>query len=106
LISSNSLLPLLIGLGSGLALSYLLNNQRKSVYREYSSNPNTNTYNSDYQDAANQASLGKYADAEQEVEKRQQELKQRVEALRIEPDSPLNETANSLNQEDNIIIKN
>jgi CBS domain-containing protein len=105
-INSNSLLPLLIGLGSGAALTYLLNTRRKSTYREYTGNVNTDAYQSDYLDAANQASLGKYADAEEEVEKRQHHLKERVEALRTEPDSPLNISAESSNQEDEAITNN
>lgn len=105
-INSNSLLPLLIGLGSGAALTYLLNTRRKSTYREYTGNVNTDAYRSDYLDAANQASLGKYADAEEEVEKRQHHLKERVEALRTEPDSPLNTSAELSNQEDEAITNN
>lgn len=106
IINSNSLLPLLIGLGSGAALTYLLNTRRKSTYREYTGNVNTDAYQSDYLDAANQASLGKYADAEEEVEKRQHHLKERVEALRTEPDSPLNDSAESFNQEDEATTNN
>jgi CBS domain-containing protein len=98
-INSNSLLPLLIGLGSGAALTYLLNTRRKSTYREHTGNLNTDAHRADYLDAVNQASLGKYPDAEEEVEKRQQHLKERVEALRTEPDSPLNDSAESFNQE-------
>jgi CBS domain-containing protein len=100
-INGNSLLPLLIGFGSGAALSYLLNNQRKSVKRNYGGNLNADTRGLDYQDAVNQANLGKYVDAEEEVEKRQIELKERVEALRTEPDSPLNERTELYNQEGN-----
>jgi CBS domain-containing protein len=105
-INNNSLLPLLIGLGSGAALTYLLNTRRKSTYRESTGNLNTDSYQSDYLDTANQANLGKYADAEQEVEKRRHHLKERVEALRTEPDSPLNESAESFNQEDETITNN
>jgi predicted transcriptional regulator len=103
-INSNSLLPLLIGLGSGAALTYLLNNKRKSTYREYQGNIDTNFQNLNYQDAVNQANLGKYVDAEQEVEKRQHELKERVQALRTESESPLNDIAESFAHEDNTII--
>jgi CBS domain-containing protein len=102
--SSNSLLPLLIGLGSGVVLTYLLNGQRNSTRRKESSKPNNNSHETDYLDVANQESFGKYVDAEQEVEKRQHELKERVEALRSEPHSPLNERAESVNQQDDTFI--
>lgn len=97
--TSNSLLPLLVGLGSGVALTYLMNAQRKPSYRRYTSSPKTDKYGTDYLDAF-QENSGKYVDAEQEVEKRQYELKERVEALRAEPDSPLNEKTESLNKND------
>jgi hypothetical protein len=40
------------------------------------------------------------------VEKRRLHLKERVEALRTEPDSPLNDGAESFNQEDETITNN
>jgi hypothetical protein len=42
--SSSSLLPLLIGLGSGVALTYLLSAQRNADRREYRRNLNIDAY--------------------------------------------------------------
>lgn len=102
-ISRGSLLPLLMGVGSGLVLMYLLGAGQKSARRESSGNLNTGAFGTDYLDVANQESFGKYVDAEQEIEKRQHDLKERVEALRTEPNSPLNERAESFNRENDTI---
>jgi hypothetical protein len=75
----------------------LISIQRKPSYRRNTSSPKTEEYGTDYLDAF-QENSAKYVDAEQEVEKRQYELKERVEALRSEPDSPLNERTESLNK--------
>ena len=98
--SSTTLLPLLIGLGSGVALTYLLNSQRNTSQREYIGNMNTHTYESDFLNATNEESFGRYVDAEQEIEQRQHHIEDRVHTLRTDLDSPLNDRLNSLNQED------
>jgi len=99
-ISSNSLLPLLIGLGSGAALTYFLNTERKTTHRDYIGNLNTNPYESDFLNATNQESFGKYVDAEQEIEKRHHHLEDRVQALRTESDLSFNDRVESFNRED------
>ena len=102
--SSSSVLPLLIGLGSGIALTYVLNNQRKSSNQEYIGNLNTNAYeHENRQDVTNQESFGKYIDAEQEIEKRQQDLEDRVQLLRTESNLPFSNKVESFNQEDDTI---
>lgn len=94
LISGRSLLPLLIGLGSGAALMYLMDSRQRSDNdrRQYRSGRlNADIYESEnLADATNEVSFGKYADAEREIEKRQHDLEDRFQALRSESDSPLN----------------
>ncbi len=101
--SSSSVLPLLIGLGSGVALTYLLNTPRKSTHQGYIGDLNTNPYDSAYLNATNQESFGKYVDAEQEIDKRQHDLKGSVQALRTESNLPLNDRVESFNREDETI---
>jgi CBS domain-containing protein len=105
LMSSSSLLPLLIGLGSGVALTYLLSAQRNADRREYISNFSIDSYDHENrQDVTNQESFGRYVDAEQEIEQRQHHLENRVQALRSEPNSPLINSAESFNQEEETIV--
>jgi CBS domain-containing protein len=101
--NSNSVLPLLIGLGSGIAFMYFFNNPQRSAHREYIGNLDTDAYRSDYLDATNRESFGKYADAEREVEKRQHNLEDRVQTLRTESNLPLADKVVSLDQEDETI---
>ena len=102
-LSSSSLLPLLMGLGSGIGLMYLLNRQRNYARREYRGNLNSNVYeHENRQDVTNQESFGKYVDAEQEIEKRQHNMEDRVQAFRTIPDSPINDRAETFNREDEI----
>jgi CBS domain-containing protein len=82
--SSNSLLPLLIGLGSGAALTYFLNTPRRASNRGYIGNLDTHPYESDFLNATNEENFGKYTDAEQEIEKRQHNLEDRAQSLRGE----------------------
>ena len=106
LLGGGNLLPLLIGLGSGVALSYLFNTQRSSSSRDFRNNLNTfNHEHENRQDVTNQESFGKYVDAEQEIEQRQHHLEDRVQALRTEPGSPLAERE-SVNREDARIVNN
>jgi len=102
--SSSSVLPLLVGLGSGIALTYLLNPQRKSTHQEYIGNLNTNPYESEFLNATNQESFGKYVDAEQEIEKRQHNLRDNVQALRTESNTSLvDDRVKLTNLEDDIV---
>jgi len=92
LLSTMNLSPFLIGLGSGVALMYLFNHRNASPgsgYRtyDYSYTP------ADRVNAVNEQNFGRYVDAEQEVEKRQHDLEERVQTLRTEPNSPINEYA-------------
>ena len=103
--SSGFLLPLLIGLGSGIALTYLINTQRNATRREYIGNLNTYPYeHENRQDVTNQESFGRYVDAEQEIEKRQHDLEDRVQALRTEYDLTLNDKMESFNTEEETIV--
>jgi CBS domain-containing protein len=103
--SSGSLLPLLIGLGSGIALTYLLNTQRKADRREHISNLNIGAYeHENRQDLTNQESFGRYVNAEQEIEQRQQHLEDRVQALRTEPSTPFTDRTESFEREEEITV--
>jgi CBS domain-containing protein len=90
--SSDSVMPLLIGIGSGVALMYWLNTKQKSTYKvDYSGNLNSNISNSDYLNATNEENFGRYVDAEQEIENRQQNLQDNVQALRTESNASAND---------------
>jgi hypothetical protein len=105
LMSSGSLLPLLIGLGSGVALTYLLSVQRNADRREYISNLNIDAYeHENHQDLTNQESFGRYVDAEQEIEQRRHNLETRAQTLRNEPNSPLSNRAESFDREEETIV--
>lgn len=98
--SGGSLMPLLIGFGSGAAVMYLLSNKRNETRREFIGNLNTSPYESDFLNATNEENFGRYADAEQEIEKRQHHIEDRVKTLRTESNSPLNDRIDSINRED------
>ncbi|MEJ7849418.1 MAG: CBS domain-containing protein [Pyrinomonadaceae bacterium] len=104
--SGSSLLPLLIGVGSGAALMYLLNNRQDSGRREYFGDFDADYEHENRQDLTNQENFGKYVNAEQEVEKRRQDLGDRVHTLRTELDTPNSATANSLKEEGDLTINN
>lgn len=92
LMGSGSLMPLLIGLGSGVALMSLFGARRNPAQPEYLGNPDAFTYEHENRmDLTNQENFGKYADAEQEIEKRQHDLEERVQTLRTASDSPIND---------------
>jgi len=99
-------LPLLIGVGSGAALMYLLNNRQDSGRREYFGDYDVDYEHENRQDLTNQENFGKYVNAEQEVEKRRQDLGDRVHTLRTELDTPSSATANSSKQEGDSTINN
>jgi len=84
MMSTSTLLPLLVGMGSGAALMYLLSN-RENTRRGYAGN--IDAYSPDRLDAANTENFGKYADAEEEVQKRQQDLEGRVQTVRSDLNS-------------------
>ena len=98
--STGSLMPLLIGLGTGVALTYLFN-QRNTVRREYLDIPYEHE---NQQDATNQESFGKYLDAEQEIEKRKHDLEERVSTLKTESKLTSADRFDSLNLEDESTI--
>jgi CBS domain-containing protein len=99
---SGALLPLLAGLGSGIAIMYLFNSRQKSARRSYAGEIG-GTYESDFLNAGNQENFGKYVDAEQEVEKRQHNLKDRLESVRTENKLPLEKGMDSFDREDETI---
>jgi predicted transcriptional regulator len=101
-ISGSSLFPLLVGLGSGVALMYLFNTRQKAAPREYPEL--TNTYESDYLAATNEENFGKYADAEEEVKKRQHDLKDRLESVRMENILPFDKKTDSAEQEEETLL--
>jgi predicted transcriptional regulator len=104
--SSTTLLPLLIGLGSGIALTYFLNTQRNANQRKYIENPNLYPYNHENrQDVTNEESFGRYVDAEQEIERRQHNLENRIESLRTDSTSPTEDRVISIDREDETIIR-
>ncbi len=92
IMNGSTLYPLLIGLGSGVALMYFLNNRQNGQKRTVSLA--TSTYPDERRmDIAGRQDFGKYADAEQVVEKRQHDLQDRLQSVRTElktPESELN----------------
>jgi CBS domain-containing protein len=103
LIGSGSLFPLLLGLGSGVALMYLLNSKQKPARRDYSGDIDF-AYESNYADATNSENFGKYADAEEEIEKRQHHLQERLESVRAENILPFDKKTDSLSDEDETLV--
>jgi CBS domain-containing protein len=88
--STATLYPLLIGLGSGAAIAYMLNKRQNSsrcpeVYGHESYQISTAVY----MDTDNEESFGKYVDAEQEIERRQHNIEERVHTLKTDSSSPL-----------------
>lgn len=102
--NASSTLPFLVGLGSGVALMYLFNTQQRKSGRAYLGNLDTEAYRSDYLNATNQENFSKYVDAEQEVEKRQHDLENRVQTLKTESNLPLGERAGLADREDETIV--
>lgn len=102
--TGSSLMPLLIGVGSGAALMYLLNNRQKSGRTEYFTDFDAVYEHENRQDLTNQENFGKYVNAEQEVEKRQQDLGDRVNTLRSELDMSGPASASLLKKEDDSIF--
>lgn len=101
--SSNSLLPLLIGLGSGAALTYFLNTSRRTSNRGYIGNLDTHPYESNFLNATNEENFGKYTNAEQEIEKRQHNLEDRVQSLRSESNLSAGDRSSSFDREEETI---
>jgi CBS domain-containing protein len=86
--SSSTILPMLLGVGSVAALMYFVG-QRKSSGREYAGNQNAYSYeHENRQNVTNQENFGRYVNAEEEIEKRQQRNKDRVQLLRTETNAP------------------
>jgi CBS domain-containing protein len=91
MMSTGSLVPFFAGLGSGVALMYIMDNWNSRSDIDYGrTSIGSGAY--DYQNrfSGGTENFGKYADAEEEVEKRQIDLADRVESLKTEPDSPVN----------------
>lgn len=79
--SSGPLVPLLAGLGTGVALMYLLNSRRSSPSHVYMDDGGT-AYDSDSLSAADPPNVGRYVDAEEEIEKRQHHLQERIQTVK------------------------
>jgi len=93
--SASTLTPLLIGLGSGLALSYWMSGRSN---RQFSRDYHDTDY-SGYSYAGDRAmnttgaeTFGRYPDAEQEIENRRHHLEDRVHTLRSELDTTTSAT--------------
>ena len=85
LTSRSSVLPILIAVGSGVALTYWLKTKQKSTsQRDYTANLNLNVSESSYSNATNQESFGKYADAEQKIENKQDNSQNNIKAFRTQ----------------------
>lgn len=83
MMSSGTLVPLLVGLGSGIALMYLLNSRSGTPDYAYSDGPGP-AYDSGFLNATNEENFGRYADAEEEIEKRQHHLQERIQTVQTE----------------------
>jgi hypothetical protein len=84
LTSKGSVLPILIAVGSGVALTYWFKAKQKSTsQRDYTDNLNLNVSESSYTNATNQESFGNYVDAEQKIENRQDSSS--VKAFQTQP---------------------
>lgn len=80
--SSSSVLPLLIGMGSGMAVMYMIDNMRHKDHAHVGHIGSS--HDMDRMDAGNSENFGRYVDAEQEVQKRQHHLEDRVQTLRAD----------------------
>jgi CBS domain-containing protein len=84
--SSGAVLPILIAVGSGAALTYWLKTKQKSAsQRDYTANLDLNVSKSSYLNATNQEGFGNYVDAEQEIENKQDNSKDNVKAFSTQP---------------------
>lgn len=100
---SGSLLPLLIGFGSGAAVMYLWNMQQTPDRRDFFADRDAYSFD-DHKYMTEQEIYGKYSDPDEEIEKRQHDLENRVHSLRTEPGSPIDRT-DQINREDEPVIK-
>lgn len=86
LTSKNSVLPILVAVGSGVALTYWLKSKQKSTsQKDFTANIDLTTPESSYSNATNQESFGNYVDAEQGIENKQDNSKDNVKAFRTQP---------------------
>jgi len=99
--SAGSLYPLLIGLGSGAALVYMLNKRQNSSrctmmsgHDSYQSSPMVQL------DATNEENFHRYANADQEIERRQHNIEDRVQSLKTDSTSPLSTLPDERSQTD------
>lgn len=83
MMSRESLVPLLIGLGSGMALMYLLSSGSSARNNVYTGEFGTG-YGQEFLDEVSEENFGKYPDADEEIEKRQHHLQERVQTVRAE----------------------
>lgn len=84
-INGGAVLPLLLGLGSGVALMYYLNEKQKPTnQRSFDATLNSFSHKSEFSNSTNEENFGKYVDAEQEIENRQNNIQDKVQAFRSE----------------------
>jgi len=102
LFGRGGMMPLLIGLGAGSALTYFLSKRSDTTqYDSYS--VNSGTYPEDVEllvDTANSEPIGKYRDADEEIENRQQRLENRVQSVLVELDSYTDDESISTGEDD------
>ena len=94
-LKGGSLVPLLIGLGSGAAVTYLLS-KRYGERRGYIGDIGSYTYvEEDFPDTSYQETVGKYPDADEEIESRRRELEERLSQAREELESTTDDMASA-----------
>ena len=92
-LKGGSLVPLLIGLGSGVAVTFLLS-KRYGERRGYIGDMGNYTYvEEDFPDTSYQEEVGKYPDADEEIESRRRELEERLTIAREELESTTEDMA-------------
>jgi CBS domain-containing protein len=101
--SSSSLFPLLVGLGSGVALMYMINTRQRSGARRYYGELHPN-HETDFTNAGNQENFARYVDAEEEIEKRQHNLKDRLDAARTQSDFSTGNRTELIDHDDDTIV--
>ena len=98
MMGSGALVPLLIGLGSGIGLMYLLNSRRNTSNYSRAGEMGSG-YDSDFLNATNEENFGRYVDAEEEIEKRQHHLQERIETVRSESSLTASDAADTIDRQ-------
>ena len=101
-IGGGGLFPLLVGLGSGVALMYLYNTRQSGSRRPLGTI--NDTFESEFSNAGDHENFSRYVDAEQEIEKRQQNLKDKLESARMENNRSTDNLSTMSNQDDDTVV--